>query len=250
MQDLKISIITVCYNAESTIAACINSVISQDFKNVEYIIIDGGSSDKTINIAKRYEHYIHYLVSESDQGIYDAMNKGIKRASGEVVGMLNADDFFADNGVLSLIADAFKKNDVDTVYGDLDYIDKNGTVGRRWRSGRFSRRKLKLGWMPPHPTFYCKRQLFEQYGLYRLDYGTAADFELMIRYLYVHRVRTFYINQVLVKMRTGGKSNHNLAGRLKGLFFDWKAMRHHQISVPFLAIIAKPARKIGQYFNL
>jgi glycosyltransferase involved in cell wall biosynthesis len=250
VHDLKISLITVTYNAEKTIGRCIRSVINQNFKNVEYIVIDGGSTDNTSSIINQYASNVSHFISEPDNGIYDAMNKGIRQASGDVVGMLNADDFFADNSVLSLIADAFTNNNIDATYGDLDYINENGRVIRHWRSGQFVRRKLRFGWMPPHPTFYCKRYLFEKFGFYRLDYGTAADFELMIRYLYAHEVTAFYINHVLIKMRTGGKSNNNLISRLKGLFFDLRAMRHNQIPIPFLAIIAKPMRKINQYLNL
>lgn len=248
MQDLKISLITVAFNAESTIDNCIQSVIGQNFSKVEYIVIDGGSTDKTTNIIQRYKHHISHVVSEPDKGIYDAMNKGIKLATGDVVGMLNADDFFADNTVLSTISDAFTKKNVDIVYGDLDYINQNGKVIRRWRSGEFLRRNLNFGWMPPHPTFYCKRQLFEKFGYYSLDYGTAADYELMIRYLYTNKLTAHYIKKVIIKMKIGGKSNKSLSNRVKGLFFDFKAMRNNRILLPVIALIVKPIRKISQYF--
>jgi len=248
VQDLKISIITVCHNAESTIKDCIESVKSQNYTNLEYIVIDGGSTDKTINIVNNYAHYVNYFISEPDRGIYDAMNKGINLATGDIVGMLNADDYFADNSVLSNIADAFGKYNADIIYGDLDYINAKGLVVRKWRSGQISRRKLEFGWMPPHPTFYCKRYLFKQFGPYRLDYGTAADYELMIRYLYINKLTVHYLKKIIIKMKLGGKSNKNITARVKGMFFDLKAMRNNGIRLPFIALIVKPVRKITQYF--
>lgn len=248
MQDLKISIITVCYNAEGTIRDCIESVKSQYYTNLEYIVIDGGSTDKTINIVNNYAHFVNHFISEPDLGIYDAMNKGIKLATGDIVGMLNADDYFADNSVVSHIADAFCKYNADIIYGDLDYINEKGAVVRKWRSGQISRRKLEFGWMPPHPTFYCRRNLFDQFGLYRLDYGTAADYELMTRYLYLNKLSAFYLKKIIIKMKLGGKSNKNITARVKGMFFDLKAMRNNGIRLPFIALIVKPVRKITQYF--
>jgi glycosyltransferase involved in cell wall biosynthesis len=248
VHDLKISLITVVRNAENTITSCIDSVIRQNFNNVEYIIIDGGSTDGTVQVIEKYRHYLSHFVSEPDQGIYDAMNKGIKLAKGHIVGMLNADDFFADETVLSSIAAAFEKSNMDILYADLDYIDYKGRVVRKWRSGAFKRRNLNFGWMPPHPTFYCKRNLFEEFGLYSLDYGTAADYELMLRMLFVHKVPTFYLKKVLIKMKTGGKSNVTLIHRLNGLKNDFKAMRTNRILLPVLTIFIKPLRKFTQYF--
>jgi len=248
VQDLKISIITVCFNAENTIKSCIDSVKGQNYTNIEYIVIDGASTDKTINIVNNYAHFVDHFVSEPDRGIYDAMNKGIKLATGDIIGMLNADDYFADNSVLTNIAEAFCKYNTDIIYGDLDYINEKGRIVRKWRSGQFSRRKLEFGWMPPHPTFYCRRNLFERYGFYRLDYGTAADYELMSRYLYVNKLTVFYLNMVIIKMKLGGKSNKSIAARVKALFYDLKAMRNNGITLPFLALIVKPVRKITQYF--
>ncbi|HVW96665.1 MAG TPA: glycosyltransferase family 2 protein [Mucilaginibacter sp.] len=240
--------ITVAYNAERTISDCIESVIAQNFNRVEYIIIDGGSTDKTINIIERYKHHVSCFVSEPDRGIYDAMNKGIRLATGDVVGMLNADDFFIDNTVLSTIAGAFDKHDVDIVYADLDYVNETGRVVRRWRSGEFSRLSLSFGWMPPHPTFYCKRKLFDQFGFYSLDFGTAGDYELMLRYLYVNKLKAWYEKKVIINMKIGGKSNKSITNRVKGLWSDFKAMRHNRILLPAIALIVKPIRKLNQFF--
>jgi len=244
----KISLITVCYNAEQTIETCIRSVIKQDFGNLEYIIIDGNSTDNTVNIIKQHQQYITHFISEQDKGIYDAMNKGIALATGDVVGVLNADDYFADDTVLSLIADSFKKSDAEILYGDLDYVNDTGKVIRKWRSGDFKRRNLDFGWMPPHPTFYCKRHLFDDLGMYNLDYGTAADYELMIRFLYTNRLPAFYLKKVIVKMKTGGTSNQSLKNRLKATINDFRAMRTNRIIFPLVTIILKPARKIIQFF--
>lgn len=248
MQDLKISLITVTYNAEKTISRCIQSVIDQKFTNIEYIIIDGGSTDDTIQIINQYARDISYFISESDNGIYDAMNKGIKLASGDIIGMLNADDFFSDIDILHTIANKFTTDDVDIVYGDLDYIDARGNTVRKWRSKVYQHGIFNWGWMPPHPTFYCKRNLFCILGVYSLDYGTAADYELMLRYMHLNRIRSLYIKKVMVKMSIGGASNKSLSNRVKGLLHDLKAMRNNGIKAPVLTLLLKPLRKIIQYF--
>ena len=247
MQDLKISIVTVCYNAESTILDCIKSVFEQDYKNIEYIIIDGGSTDKTVEFVLGYSGQLTHFVSEPDNGIYDAINKGIKMASGDIVGILNADDYFPESNVLATIAETFTQTGADVVYGNLDYVNTHGRILRKWRSGNFKQRNFRLGWMPPHPTFYCKRDLFKRYGFYSLDFGTAGDYELMLRFLYVNSPKVSYINKVLVKMRVGGQSNQNLESRKKAMANDLKAMRLHGISVPLLTLFLKPARKLTQY---
>jgi len=246
---LKISLITVSFNAENTISRCIESVIGQNFKNIEYIIIDGGSTDKTTQIIAQYKEYTSIFLSEPDKGIYDAMNKGINLASGDIIGMLNADDYFADSSVLSAVADAFARQNANITYGDLDYINTQGNIVRKWRSGMYTNSMFKRGWMPPHPTFYCKRSLFKQYGFYSLEYGTAADYELMLRFMYLNKIAAFYIKKVMVKMSTGGASNKTLNNRIKGLFFDLKAMRNNKIPFPAITLILKPLRKIIQYFH-
>lgn len=247
MGAIKISLITVTFNAGSTIERCIQSVISQTYKNVEYIIIDGASTDATDQIVNQYSDYIHRFVSEPDQGIYDAMNKGIKFATGDIVGMLNSDDFFPDNSVLEDIAAVFEDKSIRILYGDLDYVNQLGKIFRNWRSGKYTTGKFNWGWMPPHPTFYCRRELFDEYGFYSLDYGTAADYELMLRFMHKHRLNSFYLEKVVVKMKTGGASNKNVSSRVKGWLNDFRAMQKNEISMPFIAAFLKPLRKIGQY---
>lgn len=162
--------------------------------------------------------------------------------------MLNADDFFPEPGILNAVAAAFIEHDADVVYGDLDYINSNGDVIRKWRSKDYKKSLFNMGWMPPHPTFYCKRKLFSIFGYYSLDYGTAADYELMLRFMHLHHVNTFYIKKVMIKMNIGGASNKSYGNRVKGLLFDLKAMRNNGIMLPIITLLLKPLRKIVQYF--
>ncbi len=248
MRAIKISLVTVTFNAGGTIKRCIESVINQTFKNVEYIIIDGGSGDNTIQIINNYKQHIQHFSSGPDAGIFDAMNKGIGFATGDIVGILNADDYFSDNGILEDVAAVFDDENVQLLYGDLDYIDHVGNIFRKWRSGGYRQGRFNWGWMPPHPTFYCRRELFAQYGSYRLEYGTAADYELTTRFMHKYRLNAFYLEKVMVKMEIGGASNKNISSRVKGLLNDFRAMRKNGISVPVAAVFLKRFRKIGQYF--
>jgi glycosyltransferase involved in cell wall biosynthesis len=248
MQDPKISIITVVFNAQNTIERCINSVLAQKFKNIEYIIIDGGSTDDTCKIINDYRENIDVFMSEPDNGIYDAMNKGIALATGDVIGIINADDFLADEDVLYNIAKEFAEKDIRILYGDLDYIDRGDKLIRKWRSGKYSRGMFNWGWMPPHPTFYCKRSLFDQLGVYKLDYGSAGDYELMLRFIHSNDINAYYLNKVLVKMVVGGVSNKSLRNRVSAMYFDLKAMRNNDILLPVVTLLFKPLRKITQFF--
>jgi glycosyltransferase involved in cell wall biosynthesis len=174
-------------------------------------------------------------------------NKGIQMATGDIVGMLNADDYFADNEVLREVAAAYQEQDIGILFGDLDYVDRSNRIIRKWRSGEFGERKVTFGWMPPHPTFYCKKSLFSKYGLYSTTNGTAADYDLMLRFLYVHQIKSFYLQRVMVKMTSGGVSNLTIKNRLLALFFDFKAMRENDLPLPLLALLLKPIRKITQF---
>ncbi|AMR34507.1 glycosyltransferase [Mucilaginibacter sp. PAMC 26640] len=248
MNNLKISIITVSYNAGVTIERCIRSVIEQSYNNIQYIIIDGASGDDTMGIVAKYSQYIDVVVSETDHGIYDAMNKGIRLAKGDVVGMLNADDTFTDANAVTDIAAAFTGNKTDILYADLNYLKQNGIVFRKWVSGEYKHGMFNKGWMPPHPTFYCKREIFKEFGNYSLQYGTAADYELMLRFIHVHKMQVFYLNRVLVNMYTGGVSNNSYRGRAKVLFLDFIAMRKNKIKYPVIALFLKRLTKIKQFF--
>jgi len=245
---LKISIITVVYNAQDTIARCIESVISQKHSDIEYIVIDGGSTDNTLQIINRYRSSINLFVSEPDKGIYDAINKGIKLATGQIIGTLNADDCLADTDVLSAVSQVFTERSAEVVYGNLIYVHPNGTIKRNWNSKQCSVNSFNRGFMPPHPTFYCKRELFEKLGFYSLEYGSAADYELMVRFMHQHKTESFFLNKVMVIMQDGGVSNRSLKNRFKAWGFDLKAMKNNNILIPVLALALKPLRKIYQFF--
>jgi glycosyltransferase involved in cell wall biosynthesis len=208
----KISIITVCYNSAKTIAETIQSVLSQDYPNIEYIVVDGVSTDGTQDIVKSYGSKISKFVSEPDKGLYDAMNKGIGFATGDIIGIINSDDIYADNQVFSRVVTAVTEKNVDVVYGDLFYF-KSGfpdTPLRYYRGGVFSLSRVSFGLMPPHPTFFIKRSVYEKFGRFDTTYTLSADFDLILRFLGLHKVRFEYIPQILVKMRTGGKSTSSL----------------------------------------
>jgi len=248
MQDLKISLITVAFNAQNTIDRCINSVLRQKFNNIQYIVIDGNSTDNTISIINQFRDKIDCYISEQDNGVYDAMNKGIAMATGDIIGTLNADDYFTDDDVLQDVANAFVKQNTNILYGDLDYVDLNGRIVRKWRSGKYRSGKFNWGWMPPHPTFYCRKKLFEELGSYSLDYGSAADYELMLRFIHSNKTHVFYLPKVMVKMVIGGISNKSFGNRVQALHFDLKAMRNNNIFLPIITILFKPLRKIMQFF--
>lgn len=246
---VKISIITVVYNNVATLGDTIESVLAQDYANIEYIIVDGQSTDGTVELVRSYGKRIHRFISEKDNGLYDAINKGISLASGDVIGLLHSDDLFYKASAVSQIVEAFQQNAVDSVYADLHYVHKDQTwkVIRNWRSGTYERERFRRGWMPPHPTFYVRRSVYEQYGLYDTDFKSAADYELMLRYLYKHNISTFYIQDTLIKMRVGGASNHSLLNRIKANREDYIAWKKNNLSPRFYTRILKPLRKVAQY---
>jgi len=246
----RISIITVTYNASDHLRDCLDSVREQDI-DVEHILIDGASTDATLNILDAYKDRLAHVISEKDEGMYDALNKGIGLATGDVIGILNADDFYFSKDTLSRVADAFSDEHVDAVYGDLVYVDRNNTekVVRAWRSGEYRPRKFYQGWMPPHPTFFVRHRMYQQYGLFNPELGTAADYELMLRMLLKHNIQAAYIPEVLVKMRSGGVSNQSLKNRLKANLMDRKAWTVNDLSPYLWTLWMKPIRKLGQWVN-
>jgi len=207
---MRISIITVTYNSAQTISACIDSVNNQTYPNIEHIIIDGASKDKTVEIIKMQPNKVEKLISERDNGIYDAMNKGITMATGDIIGILNSDDLLYDTNVLEKIANAFQSNNINCCFGNLVFFNQKGEIVRKWHSRPFEKGIFSKSWTPAHPTFYCKKELYEKHGLYKTDYKIAADVELMLRFLEVKEVRSLFLNEYLVKMQAGGISNNGL----------------------------------------
>jgi glycosyltransferase len=249
LKVMKVSLITVTYNSALYLQDCINSVVRQRNVDIEHIVIDGGSTDGTLEIIKKYDNHIAQWVSETDRGMYDAINKGIGLATGDIVGILNSDDMLASNDVLSAIVESFNDHQLDAVYGDLVYVNKTNTKSvRLWHGKSFKRYRFRYGWMPAHPTFYIRREIIDQFGGYESHYFTAADYEFMARYLYRYRVSAMYLPKLIVKMRVGGQSNVTLKSRLRGNRRDYLAMKKNGIPLPFLASVLKPILKLRQYY--
>jgi glycosyltransferase involved in cell wall biosynthesis len=246
---MKISLITVTYNSEKYLADCIESVLMQDHPDIEHIIIDGKSKDSTVEIIRKYESRIAQWVSETDRGMYDAINKGIDMATGDIIGILNSDDMYASPDVVSKIATAFTEKNTDSLFGDLEYVDQEDTekIYRVWKGKPYKRSLFHMGWMPAHPTFYIKRSLVQEYGGYESHYFTASDYEFMARYLFRHNISSQYLPQLIVKMRRGGASNKSIYQRFRANRRDYLAMKKNRIPLPFLVSILKPLIKLHQY---
>lgn len=248
---MKISIITVCYNSASTIKDTIDSVLQQTYREIEYIIVDGASTDSTLNIVRSYGDLISKIISEPDSGIYNAMNKGIKHATGDVVGIVNSDDFLNNSNIIQRVADEFISNDLDALYGDIQYVrpEKLNEVVRYYSSKSFSPNKFKYGFMPAHPSFYVKRHLFEKYGFYKENYIIAADFELLLRFMYGNNIRIKYIQMPFVTMRTGGISNKSLKSNYILNSEILRACRENNIKTNLVFIYSKYILKFFELFN-
>jgi glycosyltransferase involved in cell wall biosynthesis len=208
---LKISIITVTYNSAKTIETTLNSVANQTYPYIEHIIIDGNSTDTTLKIVDQFSH-VAKVVSEPDEGMYDALNKGILMATGDIIGILNSDDFYSNNDIIQGVFDVFNNQQIDAIFGDVIFVDPNNlnkTV-RHYSSKKFTPRRFEFGYMPAHPTFFTRKKIYEKYGLFKTDYKICADYELLVRFLYVNKLKFQYLNHIMVTMRTGGISNRNL----------------------------------------
>lgn len=246
---VSFSIITACFNSQETIEDAILSLKNQCWKKVEHLVIDGASQDATLDIVKSHLGEKDLLISERDHGIYDALNKGVSLARGDVIGFLHSDDFYAHRGVISQVAACFDDPKVDAVYGDLEYVDAKNIdrVVRRWKSGHFSVEKLKRGWMPPHPTFFMRRSCYQELGGFDLSYRIASDYDALLRYLGGGRLNVKYLPSVLVKMRLGGASNANISAIIQKSKEDIKAMSRHGLN-PWLALPCKNIYKLPQFF--
>ena len=225
-------------------------MLSQDYPNIEYVVADGGSKDGTVEILKSYGDKIKW-VSEKDSGIYEAMSKGVKMATGDVVGIMGSDDFYPDNQAISRVVKAFEDSKADSVYGDLYYVDAVDTnkIVRNWKSGKYNRERFLNGWMPPHTAFFLKKSAYDTYGLYDTSYQSAGDYELMLRMLYKHNVSSFYIPAVLMKMRTGGNSNASIKNRIRANKEDRRAWEMNGIKPRWYTLYAKPISKIFQWLG-
>jgi glycosyltransferase involved in cell wall biosynthesis len=246
---MKISIITVCYNSAATIADTIMSISKQTYPNIEYIVVDGLSKDNTVEIIQKNEGVISKWISEKDNGIYDAMNKGIAMATGDVIGILNADDVYADNNVLDDVMKAFNDETISGVYGDLKYVQQNdlSKVIRFWKSGTYRPGKFLEGWMPPHPTFYVRKKVYDEFGVFRTDMPSASDYEFMLRVIHVKNIKLAYIPKVFVLMREGGLSNRSLQHRLNANRDDRRAWTVNGVQPKFYTLLMKPLSKILQF---
>lgn len=247
---MRVTIITVTYNSAKYLQECINSVVMQNYPDIEHIVVDAGSTDGTLDIIKKFDNHIVKWISEKDNGMYDAINKGMKMATGNIIGILNSDDMLASTDVIDAIVNCFNEYHVDSVYGDLVYVDKVNTrkVVRYWKGFNYNRFRFNYGWMPAHPTFYFKASLLPELGGYETHYYTAADYEFMARYLYRYRISAKYINKLIVKMRVGGQSNRNLQSRLRANRRDYLAMKKNKLPLPMLSSILKPLIKLHQYY--
>lgn len=250
MKKLKVSIITVSKNSKDTIVDTIQSVINQSYANIEYIIIDGASKDGTIEIIKKYNGHIAAFLSEEDNGIYDAMNKGIRMASGDIVGILNSDDIFYSNDIVEKIVQEFVTNNIDAVYGDVQFINpSNSKVIRYYSSKNFNRNKFQYGIMPAHPSFYAKRELFEKFGYYKTDYQIAADFELLLRFIYKNKINCRYLNYPFVSMRPGGVSNRNVKSNWILNKEIMRACKENGLKTNYIKIYSKYFKKIFEFIG-
>ncbi|MGN4932959.1 glycosyltransferase family 2 protein [Aeromonas rivipollensis] len=247
---MKVSIITATYNSAATIHDTLASLECQTYPDIEYIIVDGASKDNTLEVIKQHCSRVSKIISEPDRGIYDALNKGIAVATGDIIGFLHSDDLFASRESVANLVTAFKAGDYNAVYADLDYVDKENTdkIIRHWVSSPFNSFKLQLGWMPAHPTFYMTKAMYERLGNFSLDFPIAADYDAILRYFKSGELKLSYLPQVLVKMRVGGASNNSFKNIKRKIKEEVVIMERNGIFYP-LALLMKRLTKLHQYFN-
>ncbi|HJY14177.1 MAG TPA: glycosyltransferase family 2 protein [Flavobacterium sp.] len=249
---MKVSIITVCWNSEKYLKSAIQSILDQTYSNIEYIIVDGGSTDDTLNIIKEYEPLFNgrmRWITEKDKGIYDAMNKGIAMTSGDVVGLLNSDDIYISKNVVENVANCFLENNIDSLFSDLYYVKEDDTnkIVRKWKTGK--RNRFSEGWHPAHPTFFVRKQVYDTYGVFDLKYRIAADFELMLRFLEKYNISSYYLKEYILKMRLGGESNRSFSNIKKGNREIIDSFKKHHIEIPFYYTYKRWLSKVFQYFG-
>lgn len=250
---MKISIITATFNSASTVQDTFESVLNQTYSNIEYIVVDGLSKDNTVDIIKKYEPKFHgrmRWISEKDKGLYDAMNKGLAMATGDVVGILNSDDFYTSRDVLEVIAKTIRTTGIDAVYGDIHFVNSNNLnkCVRYYSSAIFKRGLMRIGLMPAHPSFYCKRDIYTKYGAFDTTFRIGADFESLLRYIYINGIKTQYIKKDFVTMRTGGASTEGFSSRKQIMKDHLKAMKKHGIKSNMLMLSLRYPYKIYELF--
>ena len=247
---MKVSIITATFNSSSTVLDTLESLNQQTYSNIEYIVIDGGSSDNTLKVVKSNCPRLSMIVSEPDKGIYDALNKGIMAATGDVVGFLHSDDLLAYPNAIKELVETLERESTQAVYADLEYVSKENTskVIRRWISGEYNKRKLRNGWMPPHPTFFMQRDLYLKLGMFDLNLNIAADYDSLLRYLWSNNVTASYLPKVVTKMRVGGASNRSLANIIAKTKEDIQALKNNQLFWPS-ALFIKNVSKVHKLFK-
>lgn len=245
---MKISIITATYNSAAHVASCIESVNSQTYPNIEHIIVDGASKDNTVEIIKSMPNRVAKLISEPDKGIYDALNKGIQLASGELIAFLHTDDVFATPQTIAHVVDQFTHEEVSGVYGDLVFVNEENIVVRTWNSGSFNRSMVKKGWMPPHPTLVLRKTVYEQYGLFNPSFRIAGDYDFMLRIMLAKDIQLKYLPEVITNMKMGGASTGSIKGIIRKSKEDLKAMRNNGFKLPIVVLLAKNVRKLPQLF--
>lgn len=246
---MKVSIITITFNSEPTLEQTILSVINQSHKDIEYIIVDGKSTDGTLLIVNKYKNRISKILSEKDEGLYDALNKGISLATGDIIGILHSDDFYVDSLVIEKYVALFQKSSCDAAYSDLFYVDKTDTdkIVRKWKSGNYSENSFINGWMPPHPTFFVKKKLYDKLGTFNTSFKTSADYELMLRFIHKSKIKTSYLPEYTVKMRVGGVSNVSFKNRVFANTEDRNAWKVNGLNPRFYTLYLKPLRKLVQF---
>ncbi len=248
---MKVSIITAVYNGAATIAECVQSVLAQTYPQVEYIIVDGNSTDKTLEVIAPYRQRVQRLLSEPDTGVYNALNKGIRLATGDIIGILHADDVYSHQQVIAKMVDCFRTHNIDACYADLQYVAKTDPdrVIRQWRASPYTTGKFYQGWMPPHPTLFVARWVYERYGGFNETLRIAADYEFMLRVMEKYQIKTWYLPEVTVKMRVGGLSNRSLRNLLQKTREDYQAWRLNGLPRKWSTIPWKNLSKIGQFFG-
>ena len=248
---MKVSIVTPTYNSAKTIVDTILSVNKQDYTNIEHIIIDGGSKDNTLELIRNTPNRVKKIISEPDKGIYDAMNKGVALATGDIVGILNSDDFYNSNDVIAKVVKTFQEGEYEGVYGDLEYVDARNTnrVVRYWESQAYKEGLFKKGWHPAHPTFFVKKEVYDKYGNFNLKYKIGADYEIMLRFIEKNRIKVAYIPETLVKMRVGGASNQSIKNIIKANIECYNAWKDNGLSILPFVFILKPLSKTLQYLR-